>query len=319
MGYVYAGIDFGGMSVKVGLFAGEGGLLVKHAVPTSKEDGYEGTVAKTAEAVWQAMEKAGIPRRDLQAAGLGSPGVVDGKKGVVVRWSNYDWYDRPFAADLKNLLGVPVYITNDANAAALGEAKFGASRQFESSILITLGTGVGSGIIFDGKIYEGTDGAGTEAGHMVIVSGGYPCTCGRRGCFEVYSSARALIRLTRDGMTANRDSLMWSFAEDLDKVSGRTAFQAARGKDAAGQAVVDSYISYLADGIANLVNILRPEAVLIGGGVSNEGEGLLGPLRPLVYERLLVSNDIVPLAIEKAVLGNDAGIYGAFALASGSR
>lgn len=316
MGYCYAGIDFGGMSVKVGLFAGEGGLLIKHAVSTSKEDGYDGTVIKTARAVWEAMDMAGIPRENLAAAGLGSPGVVDGERGIVVRWSNYDWYDRPFAADLKALLQVPVYITNDANAAALGEAKFGASRQYRSSILITLGTGVGSGIILDGKIYEGTRGAGTESGHMVIVSGGYPCTCGRRGCFEVYSSARALIRLTQDGMRENPESLMWSFADDLGKVSGRTAFQAARMLDAAGQKVVDDYIGYLADGIANLVNVLRPEAVLIGGGVSNEGEGLLGPLRPLVYERLLVSNDIVPLAIEKAVLGNDAGIYGAFALAA---
>ena len=184
----FAGIDFGGMSVKVGLFDGQARLLCKHTAATSKEDGYAETVKKTVQAVRDACAKAQVSPAALRAAGVGTPGEIDGAKGVVVRWSNYGWEDRPFAADLAAGLGVPVELANDANAAALGEARFGAGKKYNSSILLTLGTGIGSGIILDGEIFGGFGGGGGEAGHMVIESGGIPCPCGRRGCFEQYAS-----------------------------------------------------------------------------------------------------------------------------------
>lgn len=313
----YAGIDFGGMSVKVGLFDDRANLLTKLSAATSKEDGYAATVEKTMQTVRGACAKAGVPASQLAAVGMGTPGVIDGENGIVVRWTNYGWEDKPFAADLEKGLGVPVRVTNDANAAALGEAKFGAGKKYKSSILLTLGTGIGSGIVLDGKLFEGTCGGGAEAGHMVIESGGVPCPCGRRGCFEQYASATALIRDTKRAMFENKNSALWRIAGTPENVDGRTAFLAARGGDAAARKVVDTFVQYLADGIANLVALFRPEAILLGGGISGEGEALLAPLRRRVGERLYVDAARIPLALVRAALGNDAGIWGAYALVCG--
>ena len=313
----YAGIDFGGMSVKVGLFDDRANLLTKLSAATSKEDGYAATVEKTVQTVRGACAKAGVPASQLAAVGMGTPGVIDGENGIVVRWTNYGWEDKPFAADLEKGLGVPVRVTNDANAAALGEAKFGAGKKYKSSILLTLGTGIGSGNVLHGKLLEVTWGAGAEAGHMVIESGGVPCPCGRRGCFEQYASATALIRDTKRAMFENKNSALWRIAGMPENVDGRTAFLAAREGDAAARKVVDTFVQYLADGIANLVALFRPEAILLGGGISGEGEALLAPLRRRVGERLYVDAARIPLALVRAALGNDAGIWGAYALVCG--
>lgn len=311
----YAGIDFGGMSAKAGLFDENGKLLAKDSVKTSKEDGYAVTVAKMAQLV-RALGEA--KKVKVSAVGIGSPGIIDGKEGVVVNWFNYGWSDKPLARDLSEKLGVPVCLTNDANAAALGEAKFGAGKNYEDSVFITLGTGVGSGIVLGGKVFEGSHGAGAEVGHMVVEVGGIPCPCGRRGCFEQYASASALIRDTKRAMFEHKNSLLWTLTGgDPENVDGKTAFAAARENDAAAKQVVKNYIMYLGEGVLNLVNIFRPQAVVIGGGVSNEGEALLQPLRRYVSERLLVDCERVPLAINRAALGSDAGMYGACALVLG--
>ena len=311
----YAGIDFGGMSAKAGLFDENGKLLAKDSVKTSKEDGYAVTVAKMAQLVRALGESKKVK---VSAVGIGSPGIIDGKEGVVVNWFNYGWSDKPLARDLSEKLGVPVSLTNDANAAALGEAKFGAGKNYEDSVFITLGTGVGSGIVLGGKVFEGSHGAGAEVGHMVVEVGGIPCPCGRRGCFEQYASASALIRDTKRAMFEHKNSLLWTLTGgDPENVDGKTAFAAARENDAAAKQVVKNYIMYLGGGVLNLVNIFRPQAVVIGGGVSNEGEALLQPLRRYVSERLLVDCERVPLAINRAALGSDAGMYGACALVLG--
>ena len=312
----YAGIDFGGMSAKAGLFDTEGNMIAKDTVKTSREEGYLTTVVKMAQLVRGLSERYG-GMSEVGAVGIGSPGVIDGASGMVVRWSNYDWRAMPLGPDLAVKLGVPVFVANDANAAALGEAKFGAGKSYEDSILITLGTGVGSGIIIGGKIFEGFHGAGGEAGHMVIEVGGIPCGCGRRGCFEQYASATALMRDTKRAMFEHKDSLMWKLVGDPENVDGKTAFDAAKAGDEVGAQVVKNYVMYLGEGILNLVGILRPQAILLGGGVSNQGEYLLQPLRKYVNDRLYVDSDRVPLAIVRATLGNDAGIYGAYALAVG--
>lgn len=312
----WIGIDFGGMSVKAGVFDEKNNLLAKDAAATAKEDGYEATVRKTAQLVRALCAKAGAGQGCLAAVGMGTPGVIDGAAGMVVRWTNYDWSDKPFAADLSQALGVPVRISNDANVAALGEAKFGAGRSYRDSILLTLGTGVGSGIILGGKILEGSGGGGGEAGHMTIVVGGVPCPCGRRGCFEQYASATALIRDTKRAMFEHKNSGMWEMVgRDIERVDGRTAFAAAEAGDAAGREVVKNYVMYLSEGILNLANIFRPEAVIIGGGVSGQGENLLRPVRRYVGERLYIDCERIPFAIVRAALGNDAGIWGAYALA----
>ena len=309
----YAGIDLGGMSAKAGIFC-EGKLLAKGSVPTSKEDNYVTTVTIMAQLVRELCARAGA--KGVSAVGLAAPGIIDGRGGVVVSWTNYGWKDRPLASDLGKALGVPVRLANDANAAALGEAKFGAGKNYEDSILITLGTGIGSGIILGGKIFDGFCGGGAEAGHMTIVAGGIPCPCGRRGCFEQYASASALIRDTKRAMFENRKSALWEFVGgDPELVDGKTAFEVARAGDAGAQQVVKNYIVYLAEGIANLVNIFRPQAIVLGGGISGEGEYLLRPLRKCVSERLIVDAERIPLAILRALLGSEAGIWGAYALA----
>lgn len=316
MAEYYVGIDFGGMSAKAGLFDKNSKMLAKDTVKTSKDDNYVTTVAKMAQLVKKLCEENDVPIKSVRRIGLASPGVIDSKEGVVVRWGNYNWSDKPLARDMSEAVGAEVRVVNDANAAAYGEAIYGAAKAYKNSIFITLGTGIGSGIIIDGKLFEGVRGAGAEAGHMVIQVGGVPCGCGRKGCFEQYASASALIRDTKRAMFENKESIMWQMTGgDPENVDGKTAFAASREGDAAAQTVVKNYIVYLGEGILNLVSIFRPEAVILGGGVCNEGEYLLVPLRKYVAERLYVGCDKVPLTLNRAALGNDAGIYGALAFA----
>lgn len=310
------GIDLGGMSAKGALFTFDGELLCADKAKTNKNDGFEGTVLVLARL---ARSLAGIGNVDfssIAAIGVGAPGVVDSNEGTVLRWSNYGWQNAPLAKELSLLTGKKVYVLNDANAAALGEAKFGATAQYQSSILLTLGTGVGGGIVFDGKLIEGYKSAGAELGHITIRKGGIPCACGRRGCYEKYASATALISQTRHAMVDNPQSALWDIVDGkLDNVDGRTVFIAARNGDETAIKVVEEYVGYVSEGIADFVNILRPEAIVLGGGIANEGETLFEPLRKAVDERSYIAMDIVPLKIVGATLGNRAGVYGAYSLA----
>lgn len=304
------GIDLGGMSAKAACLA-EGTLTERVRVETSASDGFEKTAEALAALARLAAERAGIPFEEAEAIGIGSPGVIDSANGNVVLWSNYGWRNVPLARLVEKYSGKRVFVSNDANVAALGEAVYGAGRKYESSILITLGTGVGGGIVLGGKLFEGYCSAGAEIGHMVIRQGGDLCTCGRRGCFERYASASGLIRMTQEAMDACPESLMHCFAKEDGKAGGKTAFQAMRAGDGPAAAVVKEYVAALAEGIANLANVLRPQAVLLGGGVSNEGEALLTPLREAVRPLLYVSEEYAPFEIVCASLGNDAGLYGA--------
>ena len=308
------GIDLGGMSAKAALLAGEK-LEGKSRVETSAANTAEQTALALAHLAMETAEKAGKSMEDVQAIGIGSPGVVDSANGNIVLWSNFHWKDVPLGALVEKYTGKKTFVTNDANAAALGEARFGAAKQFSDSILITLGTGIGGGIIIGGKLFEGYRSAGTEVGHMVIRQDGELCTCGRKGCFERYASAGALIRLTQAEMANDRSSAMWKYAPAVEKADGRTVFLALKEGDAAAKKVLDTYIAALGEGVANLVNVFRPQAVIFGGGISAEGETLLAPLRAYVYPRLYVSEKIVPLELRCASLGNDAGLYGAAAFA----
>lgn len=310
------GIDVGGMSAKGALFTYDGELLYSESVKTNKADGFEGTLQKLADLTKRLVERQGVDFADVESIGVGIPGVVDSRKGIVLRWSNFNWNDAPFAEKLGEYTGKKVYIANDANVAALGEANFGATSQYQSSILLTIGTGVGGGMVFDGKLIEGYQSAGAELGHITIREGGLPCACGRLGCYEKYASASALILQTRHAMVENLQSEMWKIADGkIENVDGATAFKAAKLGDKTAQDVIEQFVSYLSEGIADFVNILRPEAIVLGGGIANEGEALFEPLRKAVDARTYIAMDIVPLKIVGAKLGNKAGIYGAYCLA----
>ena len=312
------GIDVGGMSAKGGLFSLDGKLIYDSKVKTNKSDGVENTVSGLVCFAKSLAETAGVDFSSVIAVGIGVPGVVNSGDGIVLRWTNFGWNNAPLARLFSELSGKPTCIANDANVAALGEAKFGATAKYQSSILLTIGTGIGGGIVFDGKLIEGFKSAGAELGHITIREGddGLDCSCGRKGCYEKYASATALIRQTRHAMVDDLNSLLWQVADGkIENVDGRTAFIASRMGDETAKKVIDQFVGYLSEGIADFVNILRPEAIVLGGGIANEGETLFEPLRKAVDARSYVAMDIVPLKIVGAKLGSKAGIYGAFTIA----
>lgn len=312
------GIDVGGTSAKGGLFSLDGELLSFSKIPTNKADGVERTTSSLVAFSKELAIQANVCYDDVIAVGIGVPGVVDSREGIVLRWTNFNWVDAPVASLFSKQSGKPVYIANDANVAALGESKFGATSGYQSSILLTIGTGIGGGIVFDGKLIEGFRSAGAELGHITIREGadGLPCACGRKGCYEKYASATALVRQTRHAMVEDLSSELWRVADGkIENVDGRTAFIAAKAGDETARKVVEQFVDYLSEGIADFVNILRPEAIVLGGGIANEGEALFEPLRKAVDARTYIAMDIVPLKIVGAKLGNKAGTYGAFALA----
>ncbi len=304
------GIDLGGMSAK-GAILKDGKLLGKSRVTTDASKPAESTACDLAELCMATLAAAGASLSEVEAIGIGSPGVIDSENGTVVYWSNFQWRNVELAKQVEKLTGKKVFVTNDANAAALGEARYGAGKAYENSILVTLGTGVGGGIVLGGKLFEGFKSAGAEIGHMSINFDGGKCTCGRAGCFERYASATALINTTREEMMNNPKSAMWQIAESIEKVDGRTAFDGMRAGDETAKIVINKYISALGEGIVNLVNLFRPQAILVGGGVSAEGEALLQPLREYVFPRVYVSTEYAPFELKRAELGNDAGIFGA--------
>lgn len=314
MGYLI-GLDLGGTNVKGGVFSTDGQLIYTDKWATDKKTGVNGTIKQLSDFSNYLVEKIGGSFFEVEGIGVGVPGVIDSENGIVLRWSNFNWTNVPFAEELSHITHKKTVILNDANAAALGEAKFGASSQYQSSIFLTIGTGIGGGIVFDGKLIEGYKCAGAELGHITIREGGLPCSCGRKGCYEKYASATALILQTKHAMVENAESIMWEITEgDLRRVDGRTAFVAAKRGDETALNVVRNFVGYLAEGIADFVNILRPEAIVLGGGIANEGEFLFDMVRKAVDKRSYIAMDIVPLKIVGAQLGNKAGIYGAYCL-----
>ena len=308
----YIGVDLGGTFVKFGAVDESGNILKKDKIPTPAGCDYGATVSAIAEAVKGMTADMGVP----ESVGIGCPGVIDGEHGMVITGGNLGWEDKPLASDLGELLGIPVTLCNDANAAAYGEYACGAGKEYKSIVLITLGTGVGSGIIFGGKLFTGELGAGAELGHTVICLDGEPCACGRRGCFEAYASASALVRQTKNAMICHPESKMWELCRgNADNADGRTAFDGMRQGDETAKEVVERYLGYLAEGIANIVNVFRPQAVLIGGGISAEGETITKPLQEIVDFRILGHGRYAPVKIRAASLGNDAGLVGAAMLA----
>ena len=311
MGMYCFGIDVGGTSVKCGLFLTNGTLVEQWEIPTRLENNGSSILPDVADAIKTKLDERGITKDNVDGVGIGIPGPVN-ENGEVPMAVNLHWGFNAVASELSALTGLPAKAANDANIAALGEAWKGAAEGAKNVILVTLGTGVGGGIIIGGRIYDGMRGAGAELGHTLLVMDGEPCTCGRRGCWEAYSSATALIRQTKEAMGKNLDSAMWTLVDgDINKVDGRTAFNAMRKNDPAGIKVVDTYIHYLAMGITNMINLFQPEILCVGGGIGNEGESLLEPVRKIVNQEHYSVHSVVQTRICSAKLGNDAGIIGA--------
>lgn len=309
------GIDLGGTNIVAGLVDEQYRILTSASVKTNLPREAEAIIDDMVALCHQVVADQGITMDDVAYVGVGCPGTCNVETGEVEYANNLGFAHLQLGTIMKEKLNKPVYIENDANAAALGEAKAGATKGAAKSVCITLGTGVGSGIVLDGKIYGGSNFAGGEIGHTVIMVDGEPCTCGRRGCWETYSSATALIRQTKAAMEKDPDSLMWKLVDgDITKVEGRTSFDAAQQGDATAQAVVDRYAEYLACGLVNVINVFQPDIVCVGGGVCRQGENLLGPVRKMIQRDRYSKYCQKQTELCIAQLGNDAGIVGAACL-----
>lgn len=304
------GIDLGGTNLKAGITDESGRLILKGSVKT-RDRRAEAVVNDSAELCFDVLSKAGVKIEDIEGVGALVPGSFDPETGLVDFCPALDLAGVPFAALLGERLGKKVYVENDANLAALAEYTLGSGKGAKSLVAVTLGTGIGGGIIIDGRIYSGCNHASGEIGHMVILQGGEKCSCGRLGCFEAYASATALKRQTKEMMLLRPGSLMWGESGGLENVTGATAFVAAGKGDAAAKEVLERYFGHLACGLTNIINIFQPEVLCIGGGLSNEGEGLINPLRAIIDREDFAHHGKKRTKLVLATLGNDAGIIGA--------
>jgi glucokinase len=311
------GIDLGGTNIAVGIVDDEHKIVVKKTTPTLAKRPAEEIVADMARVCLEACAELKIDIKDIANIGIASPGIANPVNGCVEYANNLPFLRFPIVQLLADGLGIDrsvIKIANDANAAAWGEAVAGAAKGSANSIMVTLGTGVGGGIIINNKILVGFNSAAGEIGHIVIEQDGAPCGCGRRGCWEAYSSATALIRMTKEAVEECKKTGRYTSMLKAERISGRTACDAMRAGDEVGTEVYNKYVKYLATGITNLVNIFQPEVISLGGGVSNEGQSLIDAITPLVRAEQYGGDVVALTQLRIATLGNDAGIIGAAAL-----
>ena len=312
MGKYYLGIDLGGTNIKVGVIRDDLSVVCNHKVRTLPKRPAHEVIADMAQAGKTVLDMAGLSEHDIDYVGISIPSAMNPVNNHVIFANNLDWKDFDLIPVFKSFWDVPLYLANDGDAAALAEVKAGAARNYDNALMLTLGTGIGGGLIINKKVYTGGDGYGTEPGQIIISTGGELCSCGVRGCFEAYASITALVRDTKRVVAENPDSIIMEICGgDTSRIGGRTAFQAAKRGDPTGKMVVDNYINYLAAGITSLIVLLRPQAVILGGGICAENEYLLVPLRELVSSMVYAADVIGSPPILKAQLGNDAGFIGA--------
>ncbi len=308
----YIGVDLGGTGIKIGVVDEKGNIIEKTSCPTRVKDGYKEIVKDMANVINDLISKLNISISEVKSIGIGSPGAIDDKKGVVIFSGNLEFNYTPLAEEMKTHFDIPVYVGNDANCAALGEYFALNDESIKDFVAVTLGTGVGGGIIMNGKIFTGFNGMAGEIGHMGLVMNGEPCTCGKKGCWEAYASATAIIRETEKAAEEYPDSYLAKLVEENGgKGSGKTAFIAQRAGDKVGDMVVKNYVQAVAEGIINIINTIQPQVVVIGGGVSKEGDGLINPVREYVNEYSFGPSTVKKADLYLATLGNDAGIIGA--------
>lgn len=306
------GIDLGGTNIVAGVVDDNYKIIGTGKLKTNASRPAEEIADDMAKTVFMAIEDAGLTIDDIEFMGIGSPGAIDPIHGVVTYANNLPFSNLPICQMMKERVGKDFFVENDANSAAYGEYIAGAGKGTKNFVAVTLGTGVGGGVIIDGKIYSGSNYAGGELGHTVISMNGERCSCGRYGCWEAYASATALIRQTAQAMHRYPDSLMWKLCDgDINNISGITAFNAMRNNDPIGRMVVDRYCEYVAVGISNIINIFQPDVICIGGGISREGDTLIEPIKAFVAGENYARSVKQKAVIKTAALGNDAGIIGA--------
>lgn len=307
---LYIGIDLGGTNISTGIVDENGNILVKASTPTMNGRNSEDILEDMAEISKKLMKELNVTEKDIEAIGVGLPGLIDKKKGVSIYANNLNFNNINIVEEMQKRIDVPCYIENDANCAAIGENVCGVAYGSKNLIYITIGTGLGAGIIINGKVFDGSFGGGGEAGHMVIVAEGEECTCGRKGCWEAYASASALRREGRIAAAKYPNSKIYDLVDgNIKLIDAKTVFDAADLGDEVAIEIIDMYIKYLAVGLVNLVNIFQPEAIIIGGGVCAQGDKVINPLKEILSERVYGGQLKTKLCI--ATLGNDAGIVGA--------
>ena len=308
---VKIGIDVGGTGIQVGVVNSLNQIIAESSIPTRTDLPFEEQVARIASSVVQTAASAGFSREDIESVGIGIPGIASAKTGEIIKCTNMGWNHVPFRQEFMKHLNKPVHIDNDANVAALAESVAGVSAGTSSSVFITIGTGIGSGIIINGKVWNGAHHIGGELGHVIFDLHGIPCTCGNHGCLERYCSATALIRMAREAAEAHPGSLLLtSVSGDLTRIEAKTVFDCSKENDPVAVSVLNQYIDQLAQAIGSVVNLLDPEVIVLGGGVSKAGHALLDPLLPLYRKYVLFNENEIP-DVKLAVLGSEAGIIGA--------
>ena len=308
----YIGIDLGGTNIAGGIVNETGKIVHKGSISTFRERPYQEILKDMAFLALRIIKESGIDKEEIKAIGVGSPGTPNSAEGILIYNNNLNFKNVPIRTELQKYINLPVLLDNDANCAALAESVAGAASGVADSVTITLGTGVGAGIVINHKIYSGFNYAASELGHMVIMVDGDQCTCGRKGCWEVYASATGLIRQTKVAAEQVPDSLIHKLVQgDLTKVNAKIPFDAAKANDTTAKQVVSQYIKYVATGLINIINTLQPEVIVIGGGVSKEGDYLLNPLHELINQEAYCHEWIPQTQIKIAQLKNDAGIVGA--------
>ena len=304
------GVDIGGTNLVAGLVDDKFNLVDKVGTPANGSRSDREIIDDIIMLCKKLMSQNNLEVSDIEAIGLGVPGCFDNDNGVIVFCENINFLNTPVGEWIRREIDVPVYLGNDADCAALGEAYAGATKDAAHSVMVTIGTGIGGGIIINKKIYSGFNGCGGELGHMVIKSDGELCGCGRRGCFEAYGSATALVKQTKDAIIKNPESYLAK--TPLEEVNGKTAFDAMRAGCPVGTAVVEKYVENFATGITNIINIFQPEMVVIGGGFSKEGKPFTDMIMKYVSKERYGENTGLPkTTLCTAVLGNDAGVIGA--------
>ena len=305
------GLDIGGTGIKLGLVNEQGQILRKSSIETRTDISFQEQVLAMVNATKALLDAQGVSLDDIHSIGAGVPGIADPRTGEVIFCTNLGWNHVPFRSTFQQYINKPVHIDNDATVAGLAESVAGISKGTSSSVFLTLGTGVGAGIIINGRIWSGAHGVGSEVGHAILELDGEPCSCGNHGCVERYCSATAIIRMARELLVYHPESaIMKACGENLDNVNAKMVFDAARELDPIGLKVFNRYVSNLGQAIASLCNILDPEMVVLGGGVSRAGEYLIDAVRR-EYPKYMLYKDMPMPSVELAVLGADAGIIGA--------
>ncbi|PXV93841.1 glucokinase [Lachnotalea glycerini] len=307
------GVDIGGTNIAIGLIDDNDHLISMDSVETPQEGTASEIIYCVVSMINKMLYEMEVTEESIECIGVGVPGTVNKESGKIEFANNLAFHDEDLVGMLKERYNkIPIAMNNDANAAAYGEFIAGAGKDVNSLIMVTLGTGIGGGIIIDRKLYEGMNYAAGELGHIVINCEGIACNCGRRGCFEAYASATALIEQTKAAMKKDKESILWELCDyNLEKVEGKTLFDSVRLLDKTAEKVMNQYIYYLSVGIINIINIFQPDMVCIGGGISKAGDLIISRLLKRVQEEEYARASNKHSRIVMAQLENDAGILGA--------